>query len=218
MEDPTTEPPIPTRRVSALKGSLAERMMKSMGWEEGKGLGKNAEGITKHITVERRLEGQGLGLELDTGGNSAFSSTTTGFSNALASLSKKYGAPAPDDGDGDAPRRKSARAKKFVAPRGHHKKKDLATVAATDMAAILGGRPDPFARAAAARAARPAAAAAANDENSPVADAAAAKQAKKEKKKRKREEAAAAEAEAEAAEAKKKRKEAKKAKRKAKGS
>lgn len=136
---------VPTRLKSAMTGSLAEKMMKSMGWKEGQGLGKNNEGIVKHVTVERRLDGQGLGLELDNGGNSAFGTTATGFSNALAALSAKYGAPEDDadssdesDSDESEPRRTVKRTKKFVAPRGHHKKKDLKTVASSDMKAILG--------------------------------------------------------------------------------
>ena len=145
-------PPVPTRTKSALTGSLAEKMMKSMGWKEGQGLGKTGEGITTHVTVERRLEGQGLGLELDSGGNSAFGSTQAGFSSALASLSAKYGAPgdAADDSDASSDddddeeeeeetRRPVKRTKKFVAPRGHHKKKDLKSVDASDLRAILGG-------------------------------------------------------------------------------
>ena len=138
--DDADGPPVPTRTQSALTGSLAEKMMKSMGWKEGQGLGKKGEGIVKHVTVERRLEGQGLGLELDGGGNTAFGTTASGFSNALASLSAKYGAPADAASDDEEERRRRAakRSKKFVAPRGHHKKKDLKAVGENDLKAILG--------------------------------------------------------------------------------
>ena len=144
--DDADGPPVPTRTQSALTGSLAEKMMKSMGWKEGQGLGKKGEGIVKHVTVERRLEGQGLGLELDGGGNTAFGTTASGFSNALASLSAKYGAPADaasssdesSDDEEERRRRAAKRSKKFVAPRGHHKKKDLKAVGENDLKAILG--------------------------------------------------------------------------------
>ena len=42
-------PPLPTRTQSALAGSLAERMMKRMGWSEGQGLGKREQGHSNNV-------------------------------------------------------------------------------------------------------------------------------------------------------------------------
>lgn len=37
--------------------------MEKMGYVEGKGLGKNEDGITKHLVVKKKEESTGLGLE-----------------------------------------------------------------------------------------------------------------------------------------------------------
>ena len=42
---------------------FARRQMEKMGWEEGKGLGKNETGISKHIKAVKRDDSSGLGLE-----------------------------------------------------------------------------------------------------------------------------------------------------------
>ena len=42
---------------------FARRQMEKMGWEEGKGLGKNETGIVKHIKAVKRDDNSGLGLD-----------------------------------------------------------------------------------------------------------------------------------------------------------
>ena len=42
---------------------FARRQMEKMGWEEGKGLGKNETGISKHIKAVKRDDSSGLGSE-----------------------------------------------------------------------------------------------------------------------------------------------------------
>jgi Pin2-interacting protein X1 len=49
---------------SASKPSaFALKHMQKMGWEEGKGLGKNEDGISKFIHVEKKLDASGVGLD-----------------------------------------------------------------------------------------------------------------------------------------------------------
>lgn len=44
-----------------VKSKFAAKMMESMGWEKGKGLGKNEDGMTDCIQIKRRDEGTGIG-------------------------------------------------------------------------------------------------------------------------------------------------------------
>jgi Pin2-interacting protein X1 len=140
-------PPVPTRKQSALKGSLAERMMQGMGWQEGEGLGKHKQGITQHLRARKRVDNEGLGAEFsrDSGGNASFGATSAGFADALSGLAGKYGLPGDDESDQDddssedAAPAPAAGGRRFQSKRGHHKKKDVRTVNKEDLRAILGG-------------------------------------------------------------------------------
>ena len=57
MED---EPPIDSSNVGA-------RMMQSMGWSQGHGLGKAEDGITVPVSIVRNAEHAGLGSKTDNG-------------------------------------------------------------------------------------------------------------------------------------------------------
>mmetsp|Transcript_33306 Transcript_33306/g.43934 ORF Transcript_33306/g.43934 Transcript_33306/m.43934 type:complete len:222 (-) Transcript_33306:234-899(-) len=41
---------------------FARRQLEKYGWKEGKGLGKNEDGITGHVKVKKREENEGIGL------------------------------------------------------------------------------------------------------------------------------------------------------------
>ncbi|KAF0685773.1 Aste57867_22381 [Aphanomyces stellatus] len=49
--------------VASEVSSFAKRQMAKMGWTEGKGLGKNEQGMATHIKVKRREENMGVGVE-----------------------------------------------------------------------------------------------------------------------------------------------------------
>jgi Pin2-interacting protein X1 len=42
--------------------NYALKLMEKMGWKEGQGLGKNADGMSSHVVVHKREDGLGLGL------------------------------------------------------------------------------------------------------------------------------------------------------------
>ena len=44
--------------------NLGNRLLKSMGWREGQGLGRSNQGIIDPIKSRRRAEGAGLGAEI----------------------------------------------------------------------------------------------------------------------------------------------------------
>ena len=46
-----------------VKSKFGEKIMAQLGWETGKGLGKNEDGMKDCIQVKRREEGVGLGQE-----------------------------------------------------------------------------------------------------------------------------------------------------------
>ena len=49
--------------VASKPSSFALKQMEKMGWKEGKGLGKNEDGMSKHIVISKREEGAALGSE-----------------------------------------------------------------------------------------------------------------------------------------------------------
>ncbi|VDD86908.1 unnamed protein product [Enterobius vermicularis] len=50
-----------SQEVPLDESNIGSKLLKSMGWTEGTGIGKNNQGIVAPITAERRVEGAGLG-------------------------------------------------------------------------------------------------------------------------------------------------------------
>uniref|UniRef100_A0A0N5AA43 G-patch domain-containing protein n=1 Tax=Syphacia muris TaxID=451379 RepID=A0A0N5AA43_9BILA len=50
-----------SQEVPLDESNIGNKLLKSMGWTEGTGIGKNNQGIVAPITAERRVEGAGLG-------------------------------------------------------------------------------------------------------------------------------------------------------------
>ncbi|CDY38209.1 BnaA09g11800D [Brassica napus] len=76
-------PEAPVKYVGILKESAAFRLMKSMGWEEGEGLGKDKQGIKGYVRVKNKQDTT-AGVGVDKPNPWAFD--TTQFDNILKKL------------------------------------------------------------------------------------------------------------------------------------
>ena len=47
-------------RKATAKGGLGERLLKSMGWSEGKGLGRQEDGISSALVVKKKDDAAGV--------------------------------------------------------------------------------------------------------------------------------------------------------------
>jgi Pin2-interacting protein X1 len=75
---------------SSKPSNFALRQMEKMGWKEGMGLGKNADGISKHLVIIKREENAGIGSESlpsnempNNWWQNAFSSSLQAFTSSL---------------------------------------------------------------------------------------------------------------------------------------
>jgi len=87
--------------------------------------------------VEKRVDGEGLGVRADHAGNDGWSSTSGAFGAALASLAEKYGG-----GDDETRQAAKTRAPR-IARSSVLRSKDTSRYSARDMRAILGQPADP---------------------------------------------------------------------------
>jgi hypothetical protein len=66
--------------------------MKKMGWSEGEGLGKNKDGISKHIKAIKRDIGEGIGVKEEKNISNSIESEewwNNSYSSALSKISSK---------------------------------------------------------------------------------------------------------------------------------
>ncbi|XP_045820811.1 G-patch domain-containing protein 1 [Trifolium pratense] len=84
-------PETPLNYVGVARQSVAFRLIKQMGWEEGEGLGKDKQGIKGHVRVSNKQDTAGIGLEKP----NQWAFDTTQFDNILKRL--KVQAPASND-------------------------------------------------------------------------------------------------------------------------
>ena len=70
------------------------RMLTSMGWQEGKGIGKNGTGIVKHIHAKKRALNSGIGADAraDASGKIDWTLNAVSFDNILKGLTQTYAA------------------------------------------------------------------------------------------------------------------------------
>jgi len=77
--------------------AFGHRMLMKMGWQKGKGLGKDEDGRTEHVKVKKRIDERGLGAEADPTGNTGWAQQQQGFTGVLAALNAKYKNQAQDE-------------------------------------------------------------------------------------------------------------------------
>jgi hypothetical protein len=97
---------------------LAYRMVSKMGWAEGQGLGKNNDGITKHLWTKKRGDSIGIGAE-NSNDWGAHSLQTNTYNQLLSKLdviiNNSDGSSSSSDSDSDSDTSASASAKKKAA-------------------------------------------------------------------------------------------------------
>uniref|UniRef100_A0A7I4D386 G-patch domain-containing protein n=1 Tax=Physcomitrium patens TaxID=3218 RepID=A0A7I4D386_PHYPA len=144
----TTEGPLLFQGVS--KESKAFRLMTQMGWEEGRGLGKDQQGITSHIRVKTRKDNAGVGTDEQKKAAQNWTVNTHIFDNILKNLKVQGAQPQvkKDSSDDDSSDDDSVEAipviKKVARPQGRYKRREggklVKGYSATDLSAILGGQ------------------------------------------------------------------------------
>ena len=77
------------------KSRFGFKMLQKMGWSEDKGLGKDESGVVNAVKVTKKAEGLGLGMTMDSSGNSSWGSTASSFNDVLQLLQESYGASSP---------------------------------------------------------------------------------------------------------------------------
>ncbi|KDO29960.1 hypothetical protein SPRG_05150 [Saprolegnia parasitica CBS 223.65] len=87
--------------------SFAKKQMAKMGWSQGKGLGKEEQGIATHIKVKRREENTGVGTEAA----KTEEQSNQWWYNVYNKMASKIVVDASDDDDDDG-KKKSKKAKK----------------------------------------------------------------------------------------------------------
>ena len=138
------------------------RMLASMGWQEGKGIGKNGSGLVKHIHAKKRAVNSGIGADArsDSSGKVDWTLNAVSFETILKGLNQTYTplgtskassegtnnkqAHARSDVVGQEVKPKTAReGSSSVAHQGRYQKREsqkrVQNYSATDLDAILGG-------------------------------------------------------------------------------
>lgn len=95
------------------KSKFGFKMLQKMGWTEGKGLGKNEDGMAEHVKVAKKSNNLGLGAKSDSTGAESWASTAISFNGVLEALGKAYGSAATrQSSQKDSSTRSSATSKK----------------------------------------------------------------------------------------------------------
>eukprot|EP00249_Psilotum_nudum_P019336 c27200_g1_i1 orf=2-1363(-) len=137
----------PVLYQGVVRASPAFRLLKQMGWEEGKGLGKDQQGITQHVKVKKKNDNAGIGVDVQQKAASNWAFNTTVFDNILKNLKVQIvdnaeGEPKKDALIVDDKVEKRLQSKKVARPQGRYKKRENGKLvheySQTDLRAILG--------------------------------------------------------------------------------
>ncbi|CAM9656214.1 unnamed protein product [Ectocarpus sp. 4 AP-2014] len=115
------------------KSKFGLKMMQKMGWTEGKGLGKNEDGVSEHVKVAKKSNNLGLGATHDSSGAAGWASAAVSFNGVLETLGKAYGGGA--DVGGKAKTKGDKRTKKKLKKAEKKKKKKQTAKGDEDAAA-----------------------------------------------------------------------------------
>ena len=144
------------------RNGFGMRMLALMGWQEGKGIGKNGSGLVKHIHAKKRAVNSGIGADArsDSSGKNDWTLNAVSFETILKGLNQTYTplgtskassegtnnkqAHARSDVVGQEVKPKTAReGSSSVAHQGRYQKREsqkrVQNYSATDLDAILGG-------------------------------------------------------------------------------
>lgn len=87
------------------KDKFGYKMLMKMGWQEGKGLGLNADGVTQHLEVKLKTDNTGLGVSKKNIREEAYHQLSS-FDNLLRELGRDSERGKQDISDGKSERKK----------------------------------------------------------------------------------------------------------------
>lgn len=105
------------------KTKFGLKMLQKMGWTEGKGLGKNEDGVSEHVKVSKKSNNLGLGATRDMTGAAGWNNTAVSFNGVLEALGKAYGTGVSDQNGAKRKKEKKKAKRKGGKDKGSKEKK-----------------------------------------------------------------------------------------------
>lgn len=85
------------------KNSKAFKLLKSMGWKEGQGLGAQKQGITEHVRVKKKFDALGVGAAEQANRLRDWTTGMVSFDSILSGLKEVKAAPRPEESEDEEP-------------------------------------------------------------------------------------------------------------------